>query len=151
VTIRTVWKPFLRFALVACALSVGHAVMAADTTGTSEAPLVIGNRTVHVFRAPLGAITPLERAAVAKQHIETAFDQPGEGWTSVEGTANGVVVALDGVPMFTLVEGDARSALNERAEALANEASRTLQKAWLEHREHLDPKRHLWAAGYWSG
>jgi len=148
VTIRTVWKTFLRYALVACAFSGGQAVMAAETNGTSEAPLVIGNRTVHVFRAPLGAITPLERAAVAKQHIETAFDQPGEGWTSVEGTANGVVVALDGVPMFTVVEGDARSALNERAEALANEASRTLQKAWLEHREHLDPKRHLWATGY---
>jgi small-conductance mechanosensitive channel len=135
-------------ALIASAVCCNAALAESDAAANAEAPLVIGSRTVHVFRAPLGAITPLERAAVAKQHIETALDQPGEGWTSVESTAQGVVVALDGVPMFTVVEGDARSSVNERPEALANEASRLLQRVWLEHREHLDPKRHLWAAGY---
>lgn len=147
VTIRLLRQVFWRAVLSGAALC-SHAAMAEPSTAPgAEAPLVVGNRTVHVFRASLGAITPSERAAVAKQHIETALDQPGEGWTSVESTAQGVVVALDGVPMFTVVAGDARDSLNEHAEALANDASRTLQRVWMEHQEHRDPKHNLWAVG----
>lgn len=144
----TPWQRVVHWVLLVLALCAGSVLDAAEVVATSDAPLIIGNRTVHVFRAPIGAISAQERANVARQHIVTALDQPGEGWTSVESTPEGVIVALDGVPMFSVIAGDTRSALNERPEALANEASRVLQRVWQEHREHLDPKRHLRAAGF---
>ena len=39
-----------------------------------EVPLVIGNRTVHVFRAPLGMFSAEERAEGARRRIELAFE-----------------------------------------------------------------------------
>jgi small-conductance mechanosensitive channel len=57
----------------------------------------------------------------------------------------GVLVELDGKPMFTVAPGDARSANGETALDLANAASRVLQKAWTEARERRDP-RAAWEA-----
>ena len=74
---------------------------------------MVGNRTIHVFRATLGAFTPSDRADAARQRIDRAFDEGGEGWTSVKASDSGVLIELDGKPMFTVAPGDARLAAGE--------------------------------------
>lgn len=108
-----------------------------------EAPLTIGNRTVHVFRAPFGAFSAIERATTARQRIERALESPGEGWTSVKSTPQGIEVELDGKPMFFVVDGDARDPAGDSPEDLANQASRVLQKVWAEAKERRDPRVHV--------
>jgi small-conductance mechanosensitive channel len=117
--------------------------LAVDTP--PDAPLVIGNRTIHVFRATLGAFSPLERADGARQRILKALTEPGEGWTSVRVADQGVLVEIDGKPMFTIATGDANSLSGETPTDLANAASRVLQKTWSEARERSDP-RAAWIA-----
>jgi small-conductance mechanosensitive channel len=101
-------------------------------------PLVIGGRSIHVFRAPLGMFTAAERAEGARKRIERAFTQPGEGWTSIRQSSLGTEVQLDGKVLFLIVAGDARPATGETPEDLANQSSRVLQKAWAEARERDD-------------
>ena len=134
-----------QFVTVAVALLATGTSHAADATTPPEAPLVVGNRTIHVFRATLGAFTPSDRADAARQRIDRAFDEGGEGWTSVKASDSGVLIELDGKPMFTVAPGDARLAAGETTADLANQASRLLQKAWRESRERRDA-RALWAA-----
>jgi small-conductance mechanosensitive channel len=117
-----------------------YAVAAADPAGV---PLVVGNRTLHVFRAPLGAFSPAERAEGARQRIERSFEEAREGWTSVRSTPEGALIELDGKPMFYVLEGDASPLAGEAAEKLAQNASRLLQKAWSEAQERRDPQRNL--------
>ena len=129
-----------QFVTVAVALLATGTSHAADATTPPEAPLVVGNRTIHVFRATLGAFTPSDRADAARQRIDRAFDEGGEGWTSVKASDSGVLIELDGKPMFTVAPGDARAAAGETTADLANQASRLLQKAWRESRERRDAR-----------
>ena len=108
------------------------------TPQAADVPLVIGNRTIHVFRAALGDISAEERAQAARRHIEAAFLAEGEGWTSTLLSDNGVIVALDGKPMFTVTPGDTSTESGETPDSLANTASRVLQKVWAENRESRD-------------
>jgi small-conductance mechanosensitive channel len=115
---------------------------AAESEGV---PLVIGNRTIHVFRAPLGMFSASERAESARKRIERAFEQRGEGWTSIKPGTQGIEIELDGAPLFFVLPGDARELAGETPEELANNASHVLQKAWGEARESRDPRANLTA------
>jgi small-conductance mechanosensitive channel len=128
---------------LAALLASGPASAVDAVTGV---PLVVGNRTIHVFRAPLGAFSAAERVENARRRIERALEETGEGWTSVKSTPEGVAVELDGKPMFYVLTGDAREAAEETPEDLANRASHVLQKTWAEARERRDPRVNLEAA-----
>jgi len=134
--------------LVVLALASAAALASAKTdVDTQGAALVIGNRTIHTFRAPLGLFSPADRAEGARRRIEQAFEQPGgEGWTSLKPTEQGLQVELDGKPLFFVLPGDALTLAGETPEDLANRASRTLQKAWSEARERRDARAHVNAA-----
>jgi small-conductance mechanosensitive channel len=138
--------PFVRHMLCSI-LGLTAAIVQAGPPPTAGAPpatpLVIGQRTIHVFRAPAGMFTAAERASSAQRRIETAFERGGEGWTSVRPTAAGLQLELDGQPLFLVLPGDAAIAAGETPEALANQASRALQKAWAESRERRDPRARL--------
>ena len=112
---------------------------------SSDAPLIVGHRTIHVFRAPLGDLTAAERAEAAQHHIERVLEAPGDGWTSIKPVAEGVLVELDGKSMFTVIAGDARKLTGETTDDLANRASRILQKVWSESRECRDGHANLLA------
>lgn len=135
-----------RFVLcVMLCLSVGSARAATPpvVAPAEAAPLVIGHRTIHVFRAPAGMFTAAERAESATRRIEQAFERHGEGWTSIRPTEHGLQVELDGQPLFLVLPGDAVTASGETPAGLANQASRALQKAWSESRERRNPKARL--------
>lgn len=122
-----------------------HGAQAAEPRLT-EAPLIVGHRTIHVFRAPLGAFSAAERAEGAHKHILNAFDMTGDGWTSVKPVEDGLLVELNGKPMFVVTTADARKLAAETPADLANHASRMLQKAWSESREKRDPHAYAKAA-----
>ena len=124
----------------ALSLSLPGAAAAEEDQGV---PLVVGHRTIHVFRAPVGMFSAGEREQAARKRIEATLEQPGDGWTSVKPTAQGMEIAIDGKPMFLVVPGDARPAAGESPEDLANAASRVLQKVWSEARERRDPRANL--------
>jgi len=129
-----------RVALICTAWLVGVVASASPTeTEISGVPLVVGNRTIHTFRSALGDFSAEERAVAARAHIHQAIETGGEGWTSIAPTEHGIVVAIDGQPMFTVALGDAQRLAGETPEALANAASRTLQKVWAETRAHRQP------------
>ncbi len=112
----TAWP--IRPACLALVILLGWLVMAvaavaAETAPATEAPLVVGNRTIHVFRASLGEFSADERAAAARRRVTQAIAGGGEGWTSVKTTDQGILVQLDGKAMFTVVRGDAREALGD--------------------------------------
>ncbi len=140
-SIRLAWLRALFFGLLLLGFSNVIHLAAAQTE--EAVPLVIGSRSIHVFRAPLGMFSAAERADGARKRIERAFEQAGAGWTSVLPTSLGVEVQLDGKVLFLVVPGDARTAAGETPEALANQASRVLQKAWSEARERDDSAARL--------
>ncbi len=115
----------------------------AETSAQQAVPLVIGNRSIHIFRVPLGMFSATERADGARRRIDAALAQGGEGWTSVRPTEQGLQVELDGKPLFFVLSGDANTLAGETPEELANRASRNLQKAWAEARENRDPKANV--------
>ncbi len=125
--------------LLVLAMPQTHAADAPPAEGarpsSAGAPLIIGNRTIHVFRASLGEFTAAERAEAARRHIERALESNGEGWTSVVPAEPGFMVRLDDQPMFSVLPGDARKHLEETPEDIANHASRTLQRVWAESAE----------------
>jgi small-conductance mechanosensitive channel len=127
-------------ALALALLASGGAPASVAANADGGAALVIGQRTIHVFRAPVGMFTPEERVQAARARIEQVLDVPGEGWTSVKPLEQGFEVAVDGKPMFLVVPGDARKSAGETPENLANAASRVLQKVWSEVRERRDPR-----------
>lgn len=133
------WLEVFLLLVTLCFLS---SAQAGESEGT---PLIVGNRTIHVFRAPLGMFSPAERAASASQRIERAFEQPGEGWTSIKPNTQGIEIQLDGAPLFYVLPGDARELAGETPEELANQASRILHKAWQEAKERKDPRENLTA------
>lgn len=109
------------------------------TGDRQDHPLIVGGRTVHVFRSPLGAYTAEERLETARRHIAEALLRNGEGWTSIRPADNGMIVALDGQPMFVVTAGDVAPDGTESIDGLANRASRTLQTIWIESRERNNP------------
>jgi small-conductance mechanosensitive channel len=130
---------------VLCLLAAMLPATAIAAASNIEASLILGGRTIHVFRAPIGDVSASERRDVAMQHLRTALDKPGEGWTSITPTPTGIIVKLDGESMFTVVDGDAAPNSGERLEAMANRASRALQTAWSEYREHADTSVNVYA------
>lgn len=141
--IRRGWQWLAQICLAVLGLALlTRTAHGADASGAS-AELSVGGRTLHTFRAPLGDFSPEERASAARQRIARALQEDGEGWTSITPTDKGVIVQLDGKPMFTVASADARIGTGESAETLANQSSRVLQKVWQEAQERRDPKVNL--------
>ena len=130
--------------LVLCVVAgFARAESAPPAEPPSGTPLMIGHRTLHVFHAPAGLFTAAERAASAKRRIEQALSRRGEGWTSVRPTEHGLMVELDGQPMFVVMPGDAVAGSGDTPAGLANQASRALQKIWAESHERRDARARI--------
>ena len=124
--------------------SAGTAITQAADGG--PVPLVLGHRTIHTFRAPLGAFTPADRAEGARLRIQRAFEAGGDGWMSVRAVEGGFAVEMDGKALFLVLPGDVPQLADGTAEQLANAASRAVHVAFKEARERRDPRLNLAAA-----
>jgi small-conductance mechanosensitive channel len=112
----------LSFALV---LQAGAAPqrLPADT-----ATLRIGSRDVIQFRGSLGAASASERASTAARRIGVAIDATADS-VSLRPASGGILVLLDGNPMFVVTTSDADSVGGGSVAATAAIAARQLRLA----------------------
>jgi len=102
-----------------------------QTTAPAPAPadtarLVVANRTVMVFRSPLGALSPGDRAAAALVRIDSAVARNRDS-VDVAPAAEGVLVRAGGVAMFVVTPGDAHTANRDSLTRVATTAAGTLR------------------------
>src|SRR5690349_15180507 len=109
-------------------------LQSAPATTGDTAVLRIGNRAVAVFRGPLGAATPEERAAGALRRVGTALAARRDS-VATRSVAEGILVLLGGQPVFTITPTDADTAGGGSIPAAAEQAAAQLRLAVAEARE----------------
>jgi small-conductance mechanosensitive channel len=116
-------------------------VRAAETSPAGgvveEAPLVVWNRTIFVFRAPFEQRSPAQRAAAAKARVE-ALPEFGP-WTietkpATLGPVSGLLIFVNQQPVFGVIPGDLNREAGETLEQAAGQAADRL-RGFLEARE----------------
>jgi small-conductance mechanosensitive channel len=112
--------------LVAALLLLVQQVTAPVPPDTAR--LVVANRAVAVFRAPLGALSPAERAAAAVVRIDSAAARRRDS-VDVVASPEGLLVRAGGVAMFVVTPGDVRSAEKDSLTAAADRAAGELRLA----------------------
>ncbi len=115
-------------------------VPAADTLESVQptavpAPLVVLNRTVTVFRFPYFGIATVDRALRAKQDILRVLEKGGEGKVTIQPTALGRVILLDGEFVFSLYPKDVDQLGGETIDQAAEKAVKELTLVAAETRE----------------
>src|SRR5262245_8032477 len=97
----------------------------AAAAADEEAPLVVWNRTIFVFRVPFEQRSPTERAAGAKARIE-ALPEFGpwniEAKPATVGSITGIVISVNQLPIFGVLPGDANAEAGETPAQVADRA-----------------------------
>ncbi|QGZ42621.1 mechanosensitive ion channel-like protein [Pseudoduganella flava] len=122
-----------------------HAATAMPTSAQT-AELVVANRTVMVFRAPLAGYTAQERADAAERRLEKALAKPGEQRAATRPIAEGTQVLLAGQALFLVTPGDVNALAGDTTDEVASESARRLAQA-LQDRRDRSSVRHLAIAG----
>jgi small-conductance mechanosensitive channel len=108
-----------------------------DAGAGTEAPLVVWNRTIFVFRAPFQELSPAQRAAGAKIRVE-ALPEFGpwhiEAKPATLGSISGIGVFVNQQPIFGVLAGDVNPEGGETPAEGADRAVARLRTA-LEARE----------------
>ncbi len=99
------------------------------------APLVVLNRTVTTFRFPYFGIAPVDRAIRAKQDVLRVMEKGGEGKVTIQPTALGRVILLDGEFVFSLYPKDVDQLGGETIDQAAQNAVKELTLVATETRE----------------
>ena len=131
----------LRLVIILC-LSLAAALPAtaagkggAEANPVSEAPLVIFNRTVAVFRSDFFGITPLARVARAKAAIEGALSGGGELKVVIKENPEGRLVLMGDTLAFVITAGDVDPLAPVTPVELAAQAARNLEQVITETHE----------------
>jgi small-conductance mechanosensitive channel len=140
----------LAFALVATTVTASAQPADAPGGGSTEAAVVVFNRTITVLRAPLFGVAPADRARRAEDAIRQILRQPGAGVVTVSEAPQGRMVLVDGQLAFPLGPEDADRATGQSLDAAAREAAQALEDAIAATREARDRTRLFWSA-LWSG
>ncbi len=123
---------------------------AKDGSARNSATVVVFNRPIVRFRAPVLGVPVEERAQNAADRIRTLLAAPGEHKVTTEQVPQGVLVKIDGAIALAITREDAEG-LGEAAElAKAADAARALERAIAEMKEARDPRALLRNAG-WAG
>lgn len=96
------------------------------------APLVIWNREVAVFRAPIANLTPLQRRDATRARVKSLSDamlyEEVTANVATLGNLRGVSFMLGESHLFTLVEGDLDPSAGESLEQIGKEVLATLEE-----------------------
>jgi len=98
----------------------------AETTG--EAPLLIFNRTVFVFRASLLGLSPEKRAERAKSTLNKLLRQHGEHNVSIKANPAGQLIMVNDALAFIVTKADVDPLREDNLEATAQKAAEELRK-----------------------
>ena len=124
---------WLALAETALAQSAGAAATPAPAAEPREgAPVVVWNRTVHVFRSPFEQYSPAHRAAKAKERIE-ALPELGpweiEVNEAVVGQHQGLIITVNKAPMIGVLPADLDMESGETLRQAADKAVTQLRAA----------------------
>lgn len=149
------------FAAISCALAQaadasGDATKAPTTASSPAAPtpsaapaaariadnrpgtVVVFNRPIVEFRAPLLGMSARDRAEDASERIRRLLALGGPGKVSTEKIAQGMALMLDGQLALVISDEDAIATPGESVRTLADQAARTLEIVVAETREARD-------------
>lgn len=93
--------------------------------------LVVGDRVVLTLRAPVGSVSPVERAAIVNARIADILRNPGQDPAAVEArelAGGDYLLALGAQPLLQITQADA-DVEGQTREAVAEEWSRRLRQA----------------------
>jgi len=102
-----------------------------------EAPAVVFNRRVVVFRVPFLGMSPHERARRSVANIEQALDQGGPGLVTVRDSPQGKLIFVDGLMTVILASVDVDPLSGDTLDGLT---SRTVQAMQLSIRESQESR-----------
>lgn len=136
---RVVWGALLAAGTPFPVQSQGPA--AADT-----AALVLQNRTIFVFRAPLGARSPADRAVAAAERIRRLAELGVRDTVTVTRVPEGVVLAVGNQAVFAITPADLDLEF-ETLEQAARRGARQLSLALVAERQQRSVAHTVWAIG----
>ena len=127
------------FILLAAAVALPAAAKpVAEAPTGAEAPLVLFNRTIFVFRSDFFGQPPALRAARAATNLEAILDKGGELAVSLKGNPEGQLVMVDDAMAFAVIAGDVDPLTQETPQQVAARAARALEAVIAETREARD-------------
>lgn len=100
----------------------------AEATAAEEAPLVIFNRTIFVFRAPLFGMSPATRAARARTSIDEMLRHGRTHEVTIKTNPEGHLVLIDDALAFIVTAADVDPLRPETVELAANRAAEKLRQ-----------------------
>ncbi len=112
----------------------------AAEAGLPEAPVVVWNRTITVFRAPFLGVPPEGRARRAEEVVEQLLERGGPGAVTVTEQPQGQVLFIDGSFAFVLTPEDPDRLRAETLPQAAAAAVRALEQVSAETRESRDAR-----------
>ena len=120
----------------ATAASAAFATPAA--TSGDEASVVVFNRTIATFRAPMFGVPPAERARRTQANLERMLERAGPGAITVQVESPGHFVLLDGTLALIVSAGDVDAVQGETLEQAVQSATQRLAQVISETRESRD-------------
>ena len=150
-SIATSWIRALAFTLCLLPLLSSAADNAPDgaALGSAQAPapLIVGNRTIVIFRATLLGHGPHARAEGAERRIEQLLTKEGAGAVTAHAIPQGTTIDLDGASVFVVAPQDVDEPAGATMESTVEDAVRALELTVKESHERRDPMRLLIAVG----
>ena len=136
---------------VADAIRPDKAIAAPGATPhRDEETVVVFNRPIVRFRAPLLGISPQDRAETAGDRVHTLLDRGGEGKVTVDTIPQGAAVRIDGQLVFVVTHEDVDNLGADAVATAAGDAAHALERVIAETREARNTRAMLTAAG-WAG
>jgi small-conductance mechanosensitive channel len=116
--------------LLAHPASAGGHVLMGPIQALDSTAVVLQNRTVFVYRRPLGAHSPVERATQARERLAKALEGQVTGESvRIEPLLGGIAVSVASTPVLVLGPADADSLIGEHLTAVADSAAMRLRGA----------------------
>jgi small-conductance mechanosensitive channel len=110
----------------------------AEAGAAAEAPVVIFNRTITVFRAPMFGISPENRADRTERIVSGLLSRGGEGVVTTQAQPQGNFILIDGELAIIIMDADADRIRGETLALATERAVATLQLVISETRESRD-------------
>ncbi len=123
--------------------SLSRARPPADT-----APLVLQHRTIAVFRSPLGALLPAERAAAAARRVDALGETAMPESVVTRPITEGSLVSVGSQPVFSITRGDVDTLGGATLESTTRKATSQLKAALVDQREERSLTHILTAIGF---
>ena len=120
---------------------------AAQTALAAEAPVVVFNRTVAVFRAPYLGVPPERRARRTEAILRELLDRSEQGVVTIQVESQAHVLMVDGELALVLVPADVDPLRAQTLQQASSAARDALTQVWSETREGRDTQRLLHGAG----